>query len=216
MKINKSNRQNSINQGNKKVTVKVTEEKKDVFVKSELKSLDIIYTNDIHGAISPVKDKNNPDGLVGGVAYIGSLVGELKENSQGSNILLDAGDWALGTYESRLTNGKTLIEVMNAMGYDGAEIGNHEFDWGKEPLKEMIREAEFPVMGGNILEDGKPLKNVKPFIIKEVNGVKIGIIGVITPSTPETLDPECIKGITFNDSLETVKKYLPQVKKKRC
>lgn len=178
-----------------------------------LKTIDIIYTNDIHGAISPSIDSKNPGTLTGGVSYIGSLIKKLKDENQGKNILLDGGDWALGTYESRLTGGKVLIDVMNNLGYDAAEIGNHEFDWGKEPLKDMLAEADFPVLGANILEDGKLMEGVKPYIIKEVNGLKIGIIGVITPETPETLDPKCIVGMKFENARDTVEKYLPEVRK---
>ena len=176
------------------------------------KTIDIIYTNDIHGAITPMKDSKNPGQHVGGVSYVGSLIKDLKEDSKGNYLLLDGGDWGQGSYESKLTKGKTLIDVMNHLGYDAAEIGNHEFDWGQDALGEMVDRAKFPVLGSNILKDGKLLDGVKPYTIKEVNGMKVGILGLLTPGTPGSTDPKNVKGLDFEDAAKTAKKYLPEIR----
>jgi len=181
-------------------------------MKEALKTVSVIYTNDIHGAITPSKDDKNPGGLTGGVAYVGSAVKELKDKAQGNYVLLDGGDWGQGSYESKLTKGKTMIDVMNNLGYDAGEIGNHEFDWGRAALKDMIDEAKFPVLGGNVLEEGKLIDGIKPYTIKEVNGLKIGIIGLISPETPGSVDPKNITGLKFASAKETVEKYIPELK----
>ena len=155
-----------------------------------------------------------PGQHVGGVAYVGSLVKELKNNSEGNYVLLDGGDWGQGSYESKLTKGKTMVDVMNNLGYDAGEIGNHEFDWGRAALKDMIDEAKFPVLGGNILENGNIIEGVKPYTMKEVNGFKIGIIGLISPETPGSVDPKNITGLKFASAKETVEKYIPELKEK--
>jgi 2',3'-cyclic-nucleotide 2'-phosphodiesterase (5'-nucleotidase family) len=182
--------------------------------KESIKTLSVIYTNDIHGAITPMKDDKNPGAHVGGVAYAGSLVKELKNKSEGNYVLLDGGDWGQGSYESKLTKGKTMVDVMNNMGYDAGEIGNHEFDWGRAALKDMIDEAKFPVLGANILENGNIIEGVKPYTIKEVNGLKVGIIGLISPETPGSVDPKNITGLKFASAKETVEKYIPELKEK--
>jgi len=177
-----------------------------------LKTVSVIYTNDIHGAITPSKDDTNPGGLKGGVAYVGSAIKELKDKAKGNYVLMDGGDWGQGSYESKLTKGKTMIDVMNNLGYDAGEIGNHEFDWGRAALKDMIDEAAFPVLGGNVLEEGKLVEGIKPYTIKEVNGLKIGIIGLISPETPGSVDPKNITGLKFASAKETVEKYIPELK----
>ena len=183
-------------------------------IQKETKSLNIIYTNDIHGAIVPEKFDKELNAYTGGMAYMGTVIKKLKKETEGKNLLLDAGDWALGSCESELTGGKTIIDVMNNLGYDGAEIGNHEFDWGQEPLKEMIDRADFPVMGANITKnDGTLMEGLTPYIIKEINGIKVGILGLISQDTSETVDPGNIKGINFKNSRKTVEKYLPEIKK---
>jgi 2',3'-cyclic-nucleotide 2'-phosphodiesterase (5'-nucleotidase family) len=175
--------------------------------------IDVIYTNDIHGAITPKKDENDPDALSGGVSYLGSVVRRLQQESGGNYILLDSGDWGQGSYESKLTKGKTLIDVMNSLHYDAAEIGNHEFDWGQDALKEMVDRAQFPVLGANILQKGNLLQGVRPYTIKEIGGFKCGIMGVISQNTPSTVDGRNIVGLEFQDPRQAVKKYLPEMKK---
>jgi len=177
-----------------------------------LATIDIIYTNDIHGAISPRSDGN--EGLAGGVAYMGTLIRKLQSDSKDSYLLLDAGDWGQGSYESKLTLGKTMIDVMNNLEYDAAEVGNHEFDWGRAALSGMIRNAEFPIVGANIMEKGQLMDGLKPYTLEEVNGLKVGVIGVISEETAGATDPETIDGLTFESTSKTVKTYIPELKEK--
>jgi 2',3'-cyclic-nucleotide 2'-phosphodiesterase (5'-nucleotidase family) len=179
---------------------------------SGLATIDIIYTNDIHGAISP--KGGDQEGTTGGVAYMGTLIKKLQQESGDNFLLLDAGDWGQGSYESKLTHGKTMIEVMNELEYDAAEIGNHEFDWGRPALSDMIKEAEFPIMGANIIEKGHLIDGVKPYTIEEVNGLKVGVIGMISQETPGATDPKNLDGLTFESTTKDVKKYIPELKEK--
>ncbi|MHC9539051.1 MAG: 5'-nucleotidase C-terminal domain-containing protein [Vulcanimicrobiota bacterium] len=177
-----------------------------------LATIDIIYTNDIHGAISPKGD--DKEGLTGGVAYMGTLIRKLQSESKDNFLLLDGGDWGQGSYESKLTHGNTLIDVMNNLEYDAAEVGNHEFDWGRSALSDMIKNAEFPIVGANILEKGQLMDGVKPYTLEEVNGLKVGVIGLISQETPGATDPKNIGGLTFESTSKTVKTYIPELKEK--
>jgi 2',3'-cyclic-nucleotide 2'-phosphodiesterase (5'-nucleotidase family) len=158
-----------------------------------------------------VKDDKNPGHTTGGVSYLAGVVKQLREETGGKCILLDGGDWGQGSYESKLTQGKTLIDVMNSLGYDAAEIGNHEFDWGRKALDERIERARFPILAANIKEQGDLLKGVKPYTVKEVDGLKVGIIGVITTDTPGTTDTRNLKGLKFESPKSAVEKYLPEL-----
>jgi len=175
-----------------------------------LKTINIIYTNDLHGSLTP-KEKEGS----GGMAYTASVIKDLKNKSKGNSLLLDGGDWAQGSYESGITKGKTMIDVMNNLGYDAAEVGNHEFDWSKEDLKEMARRADFSVLGANLeKEKAGVLDEVKPYTVKEINGVKIGILGLVTPEVSELTKPQNMEGLKVIDPKETAEKYVKELREK--
>ena len=175
-------------------------------------TVNIIYTNDLHGSFLP---KENGDSSTGGMAYTASVIRDLKNKSEGNSLLLDGGDWSQGSYESGLTKGKTMIKVMNNLGYDAAETGNHEYDWSKEDLKGMAREANFPVLGANIeQEKAGVLDEVKPYTVKEIDGVKVGIIGLITPEVAELTKPQNMEGLAVRDPKETAAKYIKELRGK--
>jgi len=211
---------------------------------SSPKEVNIIYTGDIHGAISPMPDKEK--GEVGGAAYLAGAIKhekekalevmtlvldpdptaeemfELTENpvyrvvTEKQSIVLDAGDWGQGTLESNNTQGKTMMEVMNTIKYDALEIGNHEFDWGRQALEESLAMARVPVLCSNIFkEDGKLLDGVKPYIIKTIDGLRIGVIGIMTANTPKEGNPKKVEGLTFLDHVDTAKKYIEELRKEK-
>ena len=179
--------------------------------KGEEKSTDlnIIYTTDIHGAMTPMPTKDG--GQIGGVSYMAGVINEFKK--EGNYILVDAGDWGQGTMESNLSHGKVMTNVMNELHYDAIEIGNHEFDWGRQAFDDIIKEAKVPVLCSNIVtEKGELLPGVRPYVIKEVDGVKVGIVGTIADDLPDGVDPKNIAGLKFLDSVETTKKYIDEIK----
>jgi len=140
--------------------------------------LTILHTNDVHGRLKPVDYGKNK--CVGGFASRAKLIQQFK--SQNKNILiLDAGDIAQGTLFFKFFNGVPDVKFMSEAGYDAAELGNHEFDKGLENLKKMIEAANFPFLCSNIrfLNNSDLQKQIKPYIIKDYNGFKAAIIGVI-------------------------------------
>ena len=178
----------------------------------------ILYTNDMHGAIKPVKarwiNEVEPP-FAGGMAVLASVVSKIKSTSRfprAEYLLLDAGDIFQGTPEGDLTEGKLSIELMNYMDYDAAAVGNHEFDRGVEKLIALSRLAQFPFLCANLIADdtGRNPDYVQPYIISDCGGVRVGIIGILTDSTPECLayTPE---GLTFDDERKTIKKYIEEL-----
>ena len=97
-------------------------------------------------------------------------------------VLLDAGD----TMIAGQTQDKAIIEVMNALDYTAMVIGNHESDFSAQTLKERIAVARFPILAANITEKDSGQLFTKPYIIKEVRGTKLDILGLAYPSTPVT------------------------------
>ncbi len=142
----------------------------------------IVHSNDVHGAIA-------------GYANIAALAAEYE--SQGAKVIVaDAGDFSQGKVEVSSNKGLNAVKMMNAAGYDVATLGNHEFDYGYAQLKENLKEATFSTICCNILdENGKPaFEGSKVF---DIDGLKIGFIGVNTPESQTKANPALIKGLTW-------------------
>ena len=142
----------------------------------------IVHSNDVHGAIA-------------GYANIAALAAEYE--SQGAKVIVaDAGDFSQGKVEVSSNKGLNAVKMMNAAGYDVATLGNHEFDYGYAQLKENLKEATFSTICCNILdENGKPaFEGSKVF---DIDGLKVGFIGVNTPESQTKANPALIKGLTW-------------------
>ncbi|WP_058484895.1 5'-nucleotidase C-terminal domain-containing protein [Defluviitalea phaphyphila] len=166
-------------------------------------TLTIFHTNDIHGFM----EEGAYDGM--GYAKIATKVNQTKAKQE-NVLLLDAGDAIQGSNLVTLNEGEAAIEVMNEMNYDVMVAGNHEFDYGKERLKELEEMANFPILGANIkYEDGTDF--LTPYVIKEVGGIKVGIFGLTTPETTYKSHPDNTKGLKFNDIVETAKEMVEEL-----
>lgn len=169
--------------------------------------LKILYVNDFHGFAEPYKPTGS-DVPLGGIAYLAGAVDRARGKQP--SLLLSAGDMIQGNPWANLVRGKSSIEVMNAMRFDAMVVGNHEFDFGPKVLKERIAQARFPVLGANV----KGVPALKPYVIKNLQGVRIAIIGVVTPETPVTTHPRNVTGLTFSTPESAVKQYLPELKRR--
>ena len=107
---------------------------------------------------------------------------------------------------------------MNKLKYDALALGNHDFDWGTKNLSDMIKEAGFPVLAANIINKTtrKPFYGTVPYIIKQIDGLKIGIIGVITPDTYFITMPENIRGYDFLEPVSVLPPLISELKNKNA
>lgn len=158
----------------------------------------VLHTNDLHGQVYPRPGKGGFDALF---AYVGDVRSE-----QPNVLLVDSGDFWAGTPEGNLTRGQLPAELMNALEYDAAALGNHEFDNGIADLVSFAATARFPILSANVLPQGgelgaKASGAVSPLAIVEKGGVKIGIVGLIAPSTPEMTSREAGEAFEFGDPL---------------
>ncbi len=175
---------------------------------SEPIRITVLYTNDEHGWIAS-------DSRRGGAA--GMLTRWRVQEGytvDGPFLVLSGGDLWTGPALSTWFDGEPTVDVMNEMGYDAVAIGNHEFDFGRDGLRLRSDQAEFAFLGANALdsESGKPIDEVLPFVVKEVEGVKVGIIGLASRRTPRTTMPTHVAGIEFADYDRTLEHIVPQVK----
>lgn len=169
-------------------------------------TISIVGTNDLHGAIGRLP-------LLAG--YISNLR-DVRKSDGGGVVVVDAGDMFQGTLESNLAEGADIVRAYNAIGYNAAAVGNHEFDYGPEgpaatpagvdddargALKARAREAKFPIMTANIADAGSKARikwpNMPASTVVEVSGIKIGIIGASTEATPFTTMPANFVGLVM-------------------
>lgn len=173
----------------------------------DLVNVQILTLNDFHGAL--IENGKNP-----GAAKIAQYLKMLKDKNPNGTLTLSAGDMFQGSPDSNLLYGKTVVEVMNQIGFDAMALGNHEFDWGTEILKERISQSQFPYLAANVLDKstGKPVDFFKPYIILERKGIKIAIIGLATPETAYKASPQIVSAYRFEDPAKVVNALLPELK----
>jgi 5'-nucleotidase len=179
----------------------------------------VIGTNDVHGALL---SKDGAGGLNALSGYV-NAVREARSDDGGAVLLIDAGDMWQGTLESNLSEGASLVEAYNALGYTAAAVGNHEFDFGpvgpspipksaeEDPrgaLKQRAIEAKFPFLAANLIDQstGKAVDwpNIQPSVLIEVEGIKVGIIGVMTKNALSNAIAANTTGLSVAPLAETI------------
>lgn len=160
--------------------------------------LTILHTNDTHSWHEP-----NSSGD-GGAARLASVVSQIRE-SRDNVLFVDGGDRFTGTLFHVQWRGQDQVQVMNALGYDAMTLGNHEFDDGEDVLLNFVSQLEFPAVSANITDWGSFAQLdelINAFAVVDVNGQQIGVIGLITPETPELT--KASDEIVFSEDLVAV------------
>ncbi len=186
---------------------------------SEVVTLSILHTTDLHGHILPTTDYNdNPD--LGGLARCATQVRSWRQANPNS-IVLDIGDVYQGTEFGLHTRGATMIRCFNALAYDAWVIGNHDFDWGLDALSDCVALSAMPVLAGNAMVRGKPvghldgsagaLARMRPWLLKEIGGFRIAIVSLTTPALSTWLPPEARPGFELLDPVEALRAVLREL-----
>lgn len=185
---------------------------------AESTTITILGTSDVHGNLWGYTYEDSAETTNNGLARISTYVNEVKKTSP-NVLLIDNGDTYQGNiltddiYRKNTDVIHPVSKAMNAMKYDAMVFGNHEFNFGLDHVDRIMKELNFPVLGANIeTEDGGTLG--EPYTIINVDGIKVGIIGVTTPNVPRW-DGDKVDGLTFEHMGETVKKYAQYLKNEK-
>ena len=135
----------------------------------------VLFTSDVHC------------GVDAGFGYAGLAAVRDAMAADNHVLLVDNGDSIQGEPIGTMTTGESNIQLMNAVGYDIATIGNHEFDYGMDRFLELTQEASFPYVSANFTHDGELVFD--PYVIKEFDGVKVAFVGITTPKTITSSTP---------------------------
>ena len=176
-------------------------------------TISILHTTDLHGHILPTTDyAGNPD--LGGLARCATQIRAWRAENPNS-LLVDVGDVYQGTAVSLDNRGGLMIHALNALNYDAWVVGNHEFDWGTEPLAAAIQNSTMPVLSGNSRWEGEASGHdaspFRPYMLKEVAGFRIAVIGLTTPALTTWLPPENLRGFEVLDPIESLAAILREV-----
>ncbi|MBI4467043.1 MAG: 5'-nucleotidase C-terminal domain-containing protein [Acidobacteria bacterium] len=181
--------------------------------------LTVLATTDVHGHVRPY------DYLLGreadrGLAKVASYVKQVRAR-QPYTLVLDCGDTFQGTplaylyAEKYTTEANPVVAAMNSIGYDAMAVGNHEFNFGLEAVWGLKDQARFPILAANVASTyHDPKRDFEPYLIRSVGGVRVAILGMVTPSVPRWEPPEHRTGYHFRDLVETAKRYVPELRRK--
>src|SRR5438477_7962999 len=182
--------------------------------------ISILHTTDLHGHILPAPDYNgNPDR--GGLARCVTQIRRWRRQNADS-ILIDVGDVYQGTDVGLRSKGELMIDLFNHLKYDAWVVGNDEFDSGIAPFEHALQRSTMPALAANTLLEGKPAgefsdaKNpfarIHPYVLKEIAGIKLAIIGITTPGMLFWFRPEFARGIDFQYPVEPVRRAIAMAK----
>jgi len=182
-------------------------------------NIKIIETTDIHGSIFPFDFiKNNV--INNSQSQVYSYVKEERNNKQQEVVLLDNGDILQGqpvVYYSNFEDVNSehiCASVMNFMKYDAATVGNHDIEAGHPVYDKINKEFEFPWLAANAIDAKTKQPYFKPYTMIEKKGVKIAILGLVTPAIPSWLPEKIWEGIEFEDMILSAKKWVKIIKEK--
>lgn len=178
----------------------------------------VLGTTDLHGNIYPVDYyTNKPDNR--GLAKIATLIKRARTENP-TALLIDSGDTIQGTpvqYYHNKKNNKPrdpMMLVMSSLHYDAMTVGNHEYNFGLQVLEKARGEAEFPWLSANTYNKGTEKTHYKPYVVKEVSGVRVGILGLTTPGIPNWENAPNYVGLEFREPVAEAKKWVAELRDK--
>ncbi len=185
----------------------------------ERAKITILSTTDLHGNILPLNYfTNKPEQK--GLAKVATLIHQARKANPKA-LLIDIGDTIQGAPTSYYHASKNpapidpMMLVMNELQYDSMTLGNHEFNFGLPTLQKARSEAKFPWLSANILDSTTKAPAFAPYLIKEIDGVRVAILGITTVGIPHWEDARHIPGLEFQNPIEAARKWVAELREKQ-
>lgn len=188
-----------------------------MIAKNKTVELRIIETSDVHGSFFPY-DYVSRKPQRGTLARVSSYVNRLRRQYGEALVLLDNGDILQGQPVSYFSNYVDTTEmniaaqVMNYLSYDAATVGNHDIETGHKVYDQWINDVNCPMLGANIINTQTDNPYLKPYTIIERQGVKIAVLGMITPAIPNWLPEKLWNGLRFEEMVETARHWVEAIR----
>jgi 2',3'-cyclic-nucleotide 2'-phosphodiesterase/3'-nucleotidase len=186
-----------------------------------LQRLTLLHTSDLHGQVLPFDDaRGEPVG--GSLVQVASIVAEIRRSVDHPVLLLDSGDTIQGTpleqfVHVRWREPSPTINAMNLIGYDAMAVGNHDFNFGLEVLRRAEAQAAFPFLSANTVDERSGAPAFPPFRVFEFGGVRVGVLGLITPNVPGWESPENYRGLRFDAMAAAARRWVGVLREReRC
>lgn len=178
-------------------------------ISAEEVDLRIYHVNDMHSRVEE-------DDYAGSMGYAKMATLIKKGRREKENVMfLDAGDSFHGQTIANINEGEAVSNILDLMKLDALTLGNHDFNYGQSRLKELAEMSNFPFLAANLRsKDGKEIPYTKDYIIKEFDGVRVGIFGLATPETKYKTHPKNVEGLVFEDPVETANSVVNQLRDK--
>ena len=182
---------------------------------AEPRSVTILHVNDIHGHFLPEPAHwRNDKALIGGFATLSHYLRENRAQHPEA-LFLHAGDLMTGNpicnFEHRGVKGGALVELLEKLGCDADVIGNHEFDISQENTRKLSELSSHPTLCANIVRNDGRLFAPHAVVQRDVNGLRIGIIGLTLQELPHMTTPKHLRGLQILDIAETAQKYIDEL-----
>ena len=180
--------------------------------------LRIVQTSDVHGSFFPYNFIERKDAR-GSMSRVSSYVNRLRQEYGKNLILIDNGDILQGQpasyyYNYIATDKQNIVsKVLNYMKYDAATFGNHDIEPGHAVYDKWTEEMNCPVLGANIIDTATGLPYAKPYTIIERDGVKVAVLGMLTPAIPNWLEEKLWSGLRFDDIEKSARKWMDYLKR---
>ncbi len=190
----------------------------NVSAKNKIVKLRIVETSDVHGCFFPY-DFINRQPKKGTLARVSTYVNQLREEYGDNLIMLENGDILQGQptcyYCNYINTDMTNVaaDVVNYLGYNAQVFGNHDVETGHPVYDKWIRELKCPVLGANIINTETNQPYVNPYTIIQRQGVKIAVIGMLTPAIPNWLNEDLWKGMRFEEMVKSARYWMDYVQK---
>lgn len=177
------------------------------------KKLVVLQTSDIHSRVEPINQEGDRNYYMGGFVRLVTFAKEFRKENP--NVLLfDCGDISQGTPYYNKFRGEVEVKMMNEMKYDAMTIGNHEFDFNLDNMERLFRMADFPVVCANYDVSATVLKDlVKPYVVIERGGVKIGVLGLGCKLEGMVQADKCV-GVVYKDPVAVANEVAATLKEK--